>query len=89
MQRTDGPGDLVRSIEAIGFLERVGVDRDQRVDRRALLVEGLDAVEIHLHHLAAGELAGFIGVVNVVDGRFDEIEGRIGLSHEESPWFMD
>ena len=45
-----------------------------RVDVRAFLVEGFDAIEIHLHELAAGELAGFVTGVNVVDGRFDNIK---------------
>ena len=39
-------------------------------------------IEIHLHQLAASELAGFISSMNIVDGRFDKIERRVGLSHE-------
>ena len=81
MQRTDGAGCLICRVEAVGFFERVGIDRDECVDVRAFLVEGFDAVEIHLHELMTGELAGFITGVYVFDGCFDNIK-CICLSHE-------
>ena len=81
MQRTDRAGSFVRRVETIGFFERVGIYGDDRVDGRAFFVERFDAIEIHLHQLAASELAGFVGGVNVVDGGFDKIEGSVGLSH--------
>jgi len=61
-------------IEPVGVFEGVATDGDQRVDDRALLVEGRDAVQIHLHDLAAGKRAGFVAGVNVVNGCFNDIE---------------
>ena len=74
MQWTDRAGSFVGPIEASRFFERVGVCRDNRIDGRAFFVEGLDAIEIHLHQLAAGELPGFISSMNIIDGGFDNVK---------------
>ena len=83
MQRSDRAGGFVRSVKFVGIFQGIDVDRDHRVDVRPFFVEGFDTIQISLHHLAAGELAGFVTGVNVVDGRFDGIE--IDLSHVLSP----
>jgi hypothetical protein len=60
-----------RGIETIGFFERIRIDADDRVDRWTFFVIGLDAIEIHLHQLPAGESAGSVGGMNVVNGGFE------------------
>ena len=79
MQRTCASKGFVGGIEPVRFFERVGIDRDQRIDMRSLLVEGCDAVQIHLHDVTAGELAGLVSGVNIVNGRFNNSE--MCLSH--------
>jgi hypothetical protein len=49
MQRSHRTQSFIRGIETIGFRQRGGIDRDDRIDLRAFFVESLDAIEIHLH----------------------------------------
>ena len=55
VQRTDRTRGFERGVEAVGFFERVGIERNDRIDRRAFFVIGVDAIEIHLHQLTAGQ----------------------------------
>ena len=80
VQRPHRTRGLVRGVEAVGFCERVGIERNDRIDRRAIFVIGGDAIEIHLHQLTAGQLAGSIGGVDLVDGGFENIK-----SHGRTP----
>jgi hypothetical protein len=70
MKRPDETGLGLPGVERVGGDERVRIDHDDRVERRPLLVVRLDAVEIHLHELPAGDLARFERGVDVGDGRF-------------------
>src|SRR5215831_15151525 len=82
VQRTDRTRSFVCGVETIGFFQSLGVYRDDRVDLWSFLVEGIDAIEIHLNQLAASEPPGFVGAVNIFDGGFKNIE-RCWLSHWE------
>jgi hypothetical protein len=66
---------LVCGVESVGFLERFGVERNDGVDIGTLLVERFDAIEVGLHQLAAGQLTGFISGMNIIDCRFQNVEG--------------
>ena len=63
-------------VERLGSVQRIGIYHHDRVERRALAVVGLDAVEIHLHELAAGELLGPHRGMNV---------GNRGLVRRQQP----
>ena len=82
VKRSDEAGGLERGIESIRFIEGCGIQRDDRVDSGTFLVIGLDAIEVYLHQLAAGELAGLIGRVDFVDGRFENTEAHDSASFE-------
>jgi hypothetical protein len=45
VQWADKTGGLERRVKAISFIKRAGIYRDERVDRRALLVISGDAIE--------------------------------------------
>src|SRR5262249_49213553 len=49
---------------------------DDGIDDRALLVIGVDPIEIALHQLARRKPAGSEGHVNVVDARLYDLERR-------------
>jgi hypothetical protein len=57
-------------VELVGAGQRLGVHQDDRVKRGALLVVGLDPVEIRLHEPPAAELLGPDGSLDVGNGRF-------------------
>ena len=58
----------------------VGIERDDGIDRRTLLVVSGDAVEIHLHQLPRGQCAGLERCVNVFDRRLHDREGLAPLA---------
>ena len=74
VQRADEARLLQMRVEPVGFLERGGIERDQRVDRRAFLVVGRDPIEIELHQLPDGKISGFESRVNISDCRIDDVE---------------
>ena len=75
VQRTDEAGCLECGIEPVGFFQRGWIERNDRIDRRALLIVGGDAVEIGLHQRTGRERPGLIGSMDVGDRRFEEFEG--------------
>ena len=75
MQGTDETGRFECGVEPVGFFQRGRIDRDQRVDRRPLLVIGRDPIEIGLYELPDRERPGLIGRMNVGDRRFEQLEG--------------
>jgi hypothetical protein len=86
MQRPHRTRRLVGAVQAIGFRQGLGINGYDGIDVRAFLVEGFDAIEIHLYQLAAGQPAGFVCGVNIVDGRFCQVKRRTGLGHGKSPF---
>ena len=64
VQRALRPGGLVEAIHLGRGRERAPVDRDDRVQRRAAIVVGVDAIEVMLHHLRAGGLPGIKGAMD-------------------------
>jgi len=59
MQWTDRTGTPVGVVQTSRFGERRRADGDDRIDNRTGFVQGVDAIDIRLHQLAAGQLAGF------------------------------
>ncbi|MNW56612.1 hypothetical protein D3C74_343400 [compost metagenome] len=59
-------------------LERVRVDRDDRVD---LVVVRLDPVEVHLRELDRGQLARGHGLLDVHRARLEQREGAVVVEH--------
>ena len=78
MQRANETGNAKRFVEPVGLRERVRVDGDDGIDVGALLVMGVDPIEIALHQLVRRQPAGSEGHVNVVDGRLYDLERRAG-----------
>ena len=74
MERTDETGCPVRGIEPVRLLERVGVDRNDRIDAGALPIVGLDAIEIELDELPRRERAGGVGAMDLRNRRFHDVE---------------
>ena len=66
-------------VERVGDLQRVGVHDGDRVERRALLVVGVDAIQVALDERMAGERARAHGGVHVGDRRFVDAEGTLGV----------
>ena len=64
MHRPDRPRLPEAAIEIVGDRQRVGVREDDRVERGALLVVGVDAREVLLDERSAGQRA-------VAERRFD------------------
>ena len=64
-------------------MERLGIDCDDRVDRGAAFVVGLDAVQVGLHQLPASQLAGFVRRVNLFDGGLNDVETHKSSSRLE------
>ena len=74
VQGSDEARHPERCVEPVGVLQRARIDRYQGVDPGALLVIGLDPVEIHLHQLPRAQCRGPVGRVNVGDRRLHDIE---------------
>ena len=53
-----GPDCAKRAIELVGLLLRVGIDDDDGVQRRTVLVVGVDAPQVGVDERAAGEPSG-------------------------------
>ncbi len=79
MKRAGETGALEGSVQPVGFLKGLGIDRDDGVEARAFLVKGLDTVQIELDKLARGEPPGFVGIMNILYGRLGKTEG-LGLA---------
>ena len=63
------------SIEIVGLLLRVGVRDDDRVERGAVLVVGVDSPQVGVHERATGQAAALHGRVNLRDRRLVDLEG--------------
>jgi hypothetical protein len=57
-------------VEVVGGGQRHGIHKDDRIERRALLVVRLDPVEIHLNKLPATEVFGPDGSLDVGNRHF-------------------
>ena len=66
---------LAFGIERVGFGERLRVEFDHRVERRARLVDRRDAIQVGLRQRVAGELALRHALLQRVDVGFVEGEG--------------
>ena len=78
MQRADGTGLRKFRVERVSDLERVGVDNDNSIERRALLVVGANAVEVHLDQHTTGQRLRFERCLDVGNRRFvvmQQLEG--------------
>src|SRR4030095_10320306 len=76
VQRADRARRFVGRIKLVGIRERVRIDSDDRVDHRAFLVIGRDAVEIELRQLMRGQPPGLVGGLNRVDRGFYHFKRR-------------
>ncbi len=74
MQRAHRATLPERLVQLFGLGQDVWVEALDGVEDGPLLVVGLDAVQVALHQLPAGEVAGLHGVVDVGDGGLDELE---------------
>ena len=87
MQRTDGTGLRKFRVERVSDLERVGVDDDDGVERRALFIVCVNAIEIDLDQHATRQRLRFERRLDVGDRRFvvmQDIEGaRVHGSGEQ------
>ena len=77
MERADETGCAVRGIEPVCLFERVGVERDDRIDAGAFLIVCLDAIEIELDELPRRERAGGVAAMDLRDRRFHDVERRL------------
>ena len=74
------PGRRLRPpVERVGLGQRVGIDDDDGVDRRPVLVVGVDAAEIVLDQPMAGERPSRNAAWICGDGGFFDRKGRGGL----------
>ena len=76
MQRAREAALREAPVEVVGLASGVGVDHDDRVDGRAILVVGLDAAQVRVDERTAGELVCLHGRVNFGDGRLFDAERR-------------
>jgi hypothetical protein len=75
VQRSDkAPVALEGSIERRRLIASAGIDGDERIDRRAVLVKSLDARQIELDQLARRQLATPEGRVHLIDCCFFDFE---------------
>jgi hypothetical protein len=75
VQRADRTRRFVGRIKLVRIRERVRIDRDDRVDHRAFLVIGRDAVEIELRQLMRGQRAGLVRRLDGIDRRLHHWNG--------------
>ena len=87
VHRPDHAAGLKGLVQPVRFGQRVGIDRNQGVDRRTLLVIGLYPVEIHLHQLARGQRARRERRMDIGDCGFDHIKD-IGCHSPRSPCIL-
>jgi len=81
VKRAGETGGLKGSVQPVSFLKGLGIDRDDRVEAWTLLVKRLDPVQIELDELVGGQPTGFIGVLNILDGRLRQVKGfRLALA---------
>ena len=77
VQRAGRAGLLEGRVEARGLVQRVGVQRDDRIERRAVPVIGLDPLEIGFDQRPRRQRSRAIGRVDVRDGGFRNREPAI------------
>ena len=70
-----GPLRLALGVERARGLERLGVQRHHRVQRRPLPIVGLDARQAQLHQLFRRQRAAVEGAVDVGDRQRVEVDG--------------
>ena len=80
VQGTDEAIFFQRRVEAVGFREGVWIERNNGIERRALLIIGRDPVKIGLNELPCAQYSRAIGRLNIGDRRLQRLEG-----HECSP----
>jgi hypothetical protein len=75
VKRRRRPFLLEAAIELVGLRELLGVDDDDRVDRRAPLVVRLDPPQVLFDEGAAGQAPGSQRRADVGDGGLVRLEG--------------
>ncbi len=78
MQRSRQARFFKSGIEPVGFAEGGRVYGNDRIARRALFVERVDAREIHLDQRARGQGSGLRLGMHVIDRGLDHLEGLFG-----------
>ena len=68
------PGFFQPGVQPVGLLQCPGVDQDDGVDGRPLLLVGVDSGQVPLDQLAAGELPGQHGGMYLGNGCFHQLE---------------
>ena len=75
MERSRESSLCVPSIQVVGLFQRVGVDHDDRVDRRSVLVIRIDAPQVGVDQRMTRQAACLHRVMNLRDGRLLDTEG--------------
>ncbi len=83
VQRTGQAGLGKAAVQFGSFLFGVGIDQDDGIDRRAVLIVSRDPAEIIANQRAAGKMAGLHGIVDLRDGGLLDFEGVACLSGEK------
>src|SRR5680860_595234 len=63
------------AVQPVRLVQCVGVHGDDRIERRAGAVVGLDAVQVELHQLAGRQLLLAVGTLDLGDGGLHQREG--------------
>ena len=77
VERAGQAGLCEAAVQIVGLLFDVGVDQDDGVDRRAILIVGVDALQVLRDESAAGEFAGLHRVVDLRDSSLLDFELRL------------
>ncbi len=72
------------AVQLVSVLRRAGIDGDDGVDRRPVLVVGIDAADVSVHQPPARQTPGAHSVVDLGDGGFLHFEWRGGLGRQQA-----
>ena len=74
-------------VHGVGLLQALRIDVQNRFELRPLLVVGLDAVQVLLHQIMAGQRTRLQRAVNIHNGSLHQMKGairaRAGNRHQQ------
>ncbi len=73
-------------VEVVGNGKSVGIQFDDAIDRRPVLVYGGDSLQVLLRNRARGQLARLNGKLQIRDRRFFKFESREFKSRTRRGW---
>ena len=76
MERAHEAGFLVRRVKSVCIGYGLGVNRNDGIYLRPLRIVTLDPVDVRLYQLPRRQSAGFVCGMNIVNGRFHDLESR-------------